>query len=34
MAADDKFLNQRSRYHPVTLPQDFYGQEMAPRLDT
>jgi len=28
MAANDKFLNQRPRYQPVTLPQEFSEEEM------
>ena len=29
MASNEKFLNQRQRYQPVTLPQDFSDEEMA-----
>ena len=29
MSANDKFLSQRQRYQPVTLPQDFSDEEMA-----
>jgi hypothetical protein len=29
MTADKKFLTQRQRYQPVTLPQDFSDEEMA-----
>jgi len=29
MTANEKFLTQRQRYHPVTLPQDFSDEEMA-----
>ncbi len=29
MTANEKFLNQRQRYQPVTLPQDFSDEEMA-----
>ncbi|WP_217358044.1 DUF4158 domain-containing protein [Alteromonas pelagimontana] len=29
MTANEKFLTQRQRYQPVTLPQDFSDEEMA-----
>ncbi len=29
MTANEKFLSQRQRYQPVTLPQDFSDEEMA-----
>lgn len=29
MTAKEKFLTQRQRYQPVTLPQDFSDEEMA-----
>ena len=29
MASNEMFLNQRQRYQPVTLPQDFSDEEMA-----
>jgi hypothetical protein len=29
MTVNEKFLTQRQRYQPVTLPQDFSDEEMA-----
>jgi hypothetical protein len=29
MTANEKFLTQRQRYQPVTLPQDLSDEEMA-----
>nr|WP_198672893.1 Tn3 family transposase [Photorhabdus sp. CRCIA-P01] len=29
MSASERFLTQRQRYQPVTLPQDFSDEEMA-----